>query len=245
MQKPILVAILTLLASAPACKSGADSGPTADVPTSAALMPEENSGMHERNLELVERAKAHPDAEVVFIGDSITHGWDDTGRSVWEREFAPMNALNLGVSGDRTEHVLWRLQQGAYDALRPRVIVMMIGTNNTGHRMDPPQDIADGVGAILTDLHERFPKAKLALLAIFPREATLDDPMRQNNAAANALLMALARERNVHWLDVSAAFCDADGTLSQELMPDLLHPNEQGYEAWASAMVGPLRGWMR
>jgi beta-glucosidase len=245
MQKLILVAFLAMLASAPACKSAADSDPAVAAPTSAALQPEENSGMHERNLELVERAKANPKAEVVFIGDSITHGWDDTGRSVWDREFAPMNALNLGVSGDRTEHVLWRLQQGAYDALRPRVIVMMIGTNNTGHRMDPPQEIADGVGAILADLHERFPKAKLALLAIFPREESRDDPMRTNNDAANALLMEMARERNIHWLDVSPAFCDADGTLSQELMPDLLHPNEQGYEAWAGALVGPLRGWMR
>ena len=245
MQAPLWLAFLTLIASLAACASPGESRELQSVLTTLANTPAENEGMRERNQELVARALANPKAEVMFLGDSITQGWDFAGKSVWDLEFAPLQAINLGVSGDRTEHVLWRLQQGAYDQLRPELIVMMIGTNNTGHRMDPPEDIESGVRAILADLRRRYPKAKLAMLAIFPRGETADDEMRRNNAEANKLLAPLAREFGAEWLDLNRAFVDSKGVLSKELMPDLLHPNERGYDAWANAMRQAITRWMR
>jgi beta-glucosidase len=245
MQASLHLAFLALIASLTACAAAGESAQVHSAAPIPANTPVENEGMRERNQELVARAQANPKARLMFLGDSITQGWDAAGKSVWDVEFAALEAINLGVGGDRTEHVLWRLQQGAYDQLRPEVIVMMIGTNNTGHRMDPPQDIEGGVRAILADLRRRYPKAKLALLAIFPRGETLDDEMRKNNAAANKLLAPLAREFGAEWLDLNRAFVDSQGVLSKELMPDLLHPNERGYDAWANAMSGSLKRWMR
>jgi len=245
MQAPLRLAFLTLFASLAACASASEDAQARTAAPSTANTPVENEGMRARNQELVARAQANPKARLMFLGDSITQGWDGAGRSVWDLEFAPLDAINLGVSGDRTEHVLWRLQQGAYDQLRPELIVMMIGTNNTGHRMDPPADIEGGVRAILADLRRRYPKAKLALLAIFPRGENADDEMRRNNAEANKLLAPLAREVGAEWLDLNRAFVDANGVLSKQLMPDLLHPNERGYDAWANAMREPISRWMR
>ncbi|HTF89369.1 MAG TPA: GDSL-type esterase/lipase family protein [Planctomycetota bacterium] len=242
MRSIVQFASWTMLAALTACGSPAEEAKAVD--TRAALVPVENTGMHERNLEIARDAKAHPDAQLVFLGDSITQGWSEAGRSTWELEFIGWKPLNLGVSGDRTEHVLWRLAQGEYDQLSPRVIVIMIGTNNTGHRMDPPADIAAGVKEILAQLHRRFPKTRLCLLSIFPRGETSEDPGRKNNDAANALLAGVARQAGVEWLDVSRAFLDAKGVLSKELMPDLLHPNTRGYEIWASTLRDSLKRWM-
>ena len=179
----------------------------------------------------------------MFLGDSITEGWESAS-SIWTREFGSYAPLNLGVSGDRTEHVLWRLEQGSYDLLHPDVIMIMIGTNNTGHRMDPPADIAAGVQEILAQLKRRFPKAKLVLLAVFPRGEALDDSARKNNSALNALLGPIAKQAGAEWLDISRAFVDANGVLSKDLMPDLLHPNARGYEVWANAIREPLKRWL-
>jgi beta-glucosidase len=185
-------------------------------------------------------AARNPDIELVLIGDSITHGWENEGRAVWARHFADIDTLNLGFSGDRTENVLWRLQHGEVDGLAPQLVVLMIGTNNTGHRLDPPEAIAAGVSAILAELRSRLPDSHILLLAIFPRGATVDDPERTNNRAANALLKTLAAEAGVEFADFNAAFLQDDGRLSQSIMPDLLHPAPAGYELWAEQ----LRPWV-
>ena len=195
MQTPLPLAFLFLLLSIAGCASTPKAAAVSSVPLNIATTPVENEGMHERNEELVVRAKENPRARVMFLGDSITQGWDSGGKAVWDREFTKLQPINLGVSGDRTEHVLWRLEQGAYDKLRPDVIVLMIGTNNTGHRMDPPQLIADGVLAIVDQLKLRFPEAKIVLLAIFPRGANADDAMRKQNEATNALISKLEQRK--------------------------------------------------
>ncbi len=244
MRTFVQVALWAMLAAVTACSAPISAPATKVVDTRAALVPSENAGMHERNVELAKRAKSNADAKLVFLGDSITQGWEGGGSAVWSAEFAPYSALNLGVSGDRTEHVLWRLAQGAYDQLNPKVIVIMIGTNNTGHRMDPPADIAAGVKEILAQLKQRFPKTRLALLAIFPRGETPEDPMRKNNDAANALLAKVAKDAGADWMDISRAFVDAKGVLPKNLMPDLLHPNTRGYEIWANAIRDSLKRWL-
>ena len=181
-------------------------------------------------------AARHPGIDLVLIGDSITHGWEDPGKVVWERHFADIDVLNLGFSGDRTENVLWRLDHNEVDGLDPKLIVMMIGTNNTGHRMDSPDAITAGVRKILGELDTRLPDASILLLAIFPRGESPDDPKRMNNQETNRLLVKLAAEKGVHYADFNAAFLTEAGILERDIMPDLLHPTETGYEIWADQL---------
>jgi len=176
--------------------------------------------------------------QVVFIGDSITHYWEDAGREVWQRHYAKYHALDLGFGGDRTENVLWRLQHGAIDGLAPKVTVLMIGTNNTGHRAEDPRTTAAGIRRIVDEIHRRTPGTQVLLLAVFPRGERPDDVLRGINARVNKII---AGWTDVHFLDIGAALLNPDGTLSKDVMPDLLHPNEKGYGIWQRAMEPTLK----
>jgi beta-glucosidase len=178
--------------------------------------------------------------EIVFIGDSITQGWEKEGREVWQRHFAKLNGLALGFGGDRTENVLWRLQHGEIDGIRPKVAVLMIGTNNTGHRAENPATTAAGIKRLVDEIRQRLPDTKLLLLAVFPRGEKPDDFQRGLNERVNKLIEGYADGRNVHFLNINAALLNADGTLGKDVMPDLLHPNEKGYGLWQRAMAPTL-----
>ena len=188
-----------------------------------------------RHAEKVELAKKG-NVDLLYIGDSITHGFENSGKSVWEKYYAPRHALNLGFSGDRTENVLWRLDNGEIDGLSPKLAIIMIGTNNTGHRKDKPELIADGVKAICDKLQVKLPNTKVLLLAIFPRSAKASDAPRVNNDAANKLIAKLADDKHIFFLDINSKFLTADGELTKEIMPDFLHPKEKGYGIWAEAI---------
>jgi len=187
-------------------------------------------------------------AQLVFLGDSITQGWEKAGASVWAKRYAGRQAANFGIGGDRTEHVLWRLANGNFDGLSPRLIVLMIGTNNTGHSNRPPRNpgeamyictaeqTADGVAAILQALKRKMPQTKVLLLGIFPRGEKPSDPLRQQNEATNALIARLADGKRVQYLDIGNRFLEPDGTLTRAVMPDLLHLSERGYAIWADAI---------
>ena len=181
------------------------------------------------------------DWDIVFLGDSITHGWESAGKKTWNKYYRKRNSLNLGFSGDRTEHVLWRLDNGEFDGLDPKVVVLMIGTNNTGHRKDPPKAIAAGIEKIIERIKLKSPDTKILLLAIFPRAAKATDPQRINNQKASALISKLAKDDSVTYLDINERFLLPDGTLSKEIMPDLLHPKQKGYSIWAEALEPTLR----
>jgi len=188
------------------------------------------------------------EAELVFLGDSITQGWEGKGKAAWATHFAPLKAANFGIGGDRTEHVLWRLQNGNYDGLKPKLTVLMIGTNNTGHQGRPQKELngeiyncnaeqtAEGVAAIVKALREKQPQMKILLLAIFPRGASAEDAMRKQNDATNAIISKLADGQNVHFMDIRKTFLQPDGTLPKDIMPDLLHLNEVGYDKWVEAI---------
>jgi lysophospholipase L1-like esterase len=192
---------------------------------------------HEQKLvELAERGEV----DLVMIGDSITHGWETTGAPVWDEYYADRRAFNLGFGGDRTEQVLWRLAHGAVDGISPRLVVLMIGTNNTGHRRDPPAETAAGIAAILDELERRLPATRVLLLAVFPRGADPEDELRRLNEAVNERIARFADGERVFFLDLGDTFLEPDGTLSQEVMPDLLHPSEEGYRRWAQAMEPTL-----
>jgi beta-glucosidase len=177
--------------------------------------------------------------EVVFIGDSITQGWEKEGRAVWQPHYARHHALALGFGGDRTENVLWRLQQGEVDGLAPKVVVLMIGTNNSGVR--PPESTAAGVKHLLAELRRRLPSTKVLLLAIFPRGEKPGDHLRGVNERVNELIAGFAEGRSVHYLDINAALLNPDGSLSKDIMPDLLHLSEKGYAIWQRAMAPTLQ----
>lgn len=195
--------------------------------------------------EIARRRQAGERTDVVFIGDSITNNWENGGKAVWAERYAGLHALNLGFSGDRTENVLWRLRHGEVDGIAPKVAVLLIGTNNGGARQDAPEATVDGIRATLDQLRRRLPRTRILLLALFPRGATPDDPQRRLNGRVNALLPGLADGRHVVFLDIGPAFLAPDGTLSPDLMPDLLHPNERGYRIWADAMGPRLDALLR
>ncbi|MES2508005.1 MAG: platelet-activating factor acetylhydrolase IB subunit [Verrucomicrobiota bacterium] len=187
-------------------------------------------------------------ATLVFLGDSITQGWEGKGKATWEKFYAKRNAANFGIGGDRTEHVLWRLDNGNFDGLKPKLIVLMIGTNNTGHvgraqkelngaiYASSAEQTAEGVKVIVGKLQAKAPEAKILLLGIFPRGEKPTDAMRQQNEATNAIIAKLADGKQVHFMDIGKTFLQPDGTLTREVMPDLLHLSEKGYDMWAEAI---------
>jgi lysophospholipase L1-like esterase len=177
------------------------------------------------------------DIDLVFLGDSITQGWEGNGKGVWAEQYGPESGrktANFGIGGDRTQHVLWRIDNGNFEGITPKLIVLMIGTNNSGD--NTPREIADGVIAILQKLRVKVPGAKILTLAIFPRGADNTDAKRKTNHAANAIIKNCADDDMIHYLDIGSTFLEKDKTLTKEIMPDLLHLSEDGYARWASAI---------
>nr|WP_241664485.1 platelet-activating factor acetylhydrolase IB subunit [Ningiella ruwaisensis] len=176
------------------------------------------------------------DIDLVFLGDSITHNWESKGKAFWQDFYKHRKALNLGFGGDRTEHLLWRLQNGAVDGISPKLVVLMIGTNNTGHRQDAAAETALGVKTILHELKTRLPDSKILLLAIFPRAESPEDELRKLNEAVNAQIRSFADNRQVFWLNINHLFVDESGMLSKDVMNDFLHPESPQYKIWAEAL---------
>jgi beta-glucosidase len=187
-----------------------------------------------------EEIRAGGGSSVVFIGDSITHNWENAGKAVWEKYFAgaPYHALQLGFGGDRTEHLLWRIDHGELDGYEAKAIILAIGTNNTGHEpKEPPADTILGIKAVVDRLLEKQPKARVILHPVFPRGEFPDDPNRRQNAVVNREIMKLADGRRVVWCDINPQFLLPDGRLPKTLVPDFLHPGPMGYELWANGVM--------
>lgn len=232
---PAVILALSLMICPAATALAADHEFPAIVPapqTAGWWMPQ-----HERNVARVRQGSV----DLLMIGDSITQGWLDEGRRVWERYYGHRRAVNLGFNSDRTEQVLWRLQHGEIDGIHPKAAVVMIGTNNSGTREDPSEETAAGVQAIVTLLRAKLPETKILLLGIFPRGAASTDSLRRLNESINARLRGFADGQHVHYLDLGHLFLDRDGRLKRDLMPDLLHPNERGYHVWAEGMEAQLK----
>ena len=208
--------------------------PPAPSPKHAATIPAEHTGAAARNAELAARAR-DSQAPLILLGDSITQGWETDGRQPWDETLAPLGALDLGVGGDRTEHLLFRLQSGAYDALPVRVAVILLGTNNLGSGQSPEMT-ADGVAAVLEDVLARWPECEVVLQALFPRGARPDDTLRQQVERTNPRLRGLANRDRVIWLDIGGLFLAPDGTLPAATMPDALHLSESAYRTWAGQL---------
>lgn len=195
-----------------------------------------NQAWWKQRLELKER-QAQSQHDTVLIGDSITHFWDEKAPDLQKEFFG--NALNLGFSGDKTQDVLWRIQRINWQTVSPKRIMLMIGTNNTGHNPNAPyEQTFEGIRLIVDTLRKQCPDAKIMVLNIFPRGADGNDLKRQINNKINALIPSLADGDKVICRDISSCYLAPDGhTLRRELLPDLLHPNKEGYRLWGEAIV--------
>lgn len=199
---------------------------------------------HKKFLEIV----AKGNADVIFLGDSITQGWEGSGRKAWAANFAPLKAVNLGIGGDQTGHVIWRITEGKeLVPIQPKVAVIMIGTNNAGR--DSAEQIAGGIKAIVDELRKQKPEMKILLLGVFPRAGGIakDDkvaPAEKLNPKIkqiNERIAKFADGKHVFYKDIGEKFLTKEGGLSREIMPDLLHLSPAGYDIWAGAIKGDVQ----
>jgi len=203
---------------------------------------------YQRHFDELEIQKTHH-ADIVLIGDSITHFWGGEPRSnhrngpqAWDYVFGGKNVLNFGFGWDRTQNVLWRLEHGEMNGLTPKAIILNIGTNNltgTQHaRTSTPEEVAEAIALICRKLHAEFPSARILVMGIFPRGNEANAPLRAPIKAVNALLPATLRAiENVRFLDIGEKFLAADGTIAKDVMPDGTHPSDKGYMIWARALI--------
>lgn len=225
----------------------------ADFPTKNA------NSRHEEKVKAVQAGTF----DLALIGDSITHTLGDMNdgkyapnQAVWKRHFEPRRAINLGMNGQRTEEILWNLQNGQLEFTQsPKVMVLLIGTNNADDRhfarTHSPEEIFAGTRAIVELIRRRHPSTKILIVRIFPRggdgEKGVSPPTFNSSAQcietcrrAGELTSRLADGHHVFWMDVNQVFLRADGTINTDLMWDLLHPSPAGAEAWVQAIEPTL-----
>ena len=200
-----------------------------------------------RHDRFVERAQKG-DVDVLFLGDSITQGWEGNGRDVWKEHFAPLKAANFGIGGDQTQHVLWRLTEGKeLEGIHPKVAVLMIGTNNVAG--NSAEQIAEGIEAIVKELRRQRPDMQILLLGVFPRAGTRiakdateakADQLQPKIKQINERIAKLDDGKNVVYLDIGDKFLASDGSLPKDIMPDYLHLSKKGYEIWAKSVAPTL-----
>ena len=209
----------------------------ASAQTHSAVEPAARTGRqmqrHQSFNKIVESQKGEVD--LIFIGDSITQGWEGNGRGTWEYYYGDRRAVNLGIGGDRTQHVLWRLENGNIDGISPKLAVVMIGTNNSADDRNTAGEIVDGVQAVVGKLRSSLPDTKILLLGIFPRGSEFNN-QRGKILQVNQVIRKLSDDSMVAWLDIGHHFIDADGRIPSTIMPDALHLSPLGYELWAQAI---------
>ncbi len=201
------------------------------------------------HAEFLERANEGP-VGVLFLGDSITEGWRKVPE-IWDAHYGQYQPANFGIGGDRTEHVIWRIEQGELDKISPKVVVLMIGTNNTGD--NAAVEIAAGNRRIVALIQDALPRTKVLLLGVFPRgpRGTRDGSMEDwqgkmaKITAINADLAQLDDGSRVRFLDIGDSFRAPDGSLPKAIMPDQLHLSAAGYQIWVEAMAPLLAEMMR
>lgn len=174
--------------------------------------------------------------DLVFLGDSITHNWEGPGKDALAALRKTYSVLDAGYSGDRTEHLLWRVRNGELDGYKAKCIMVMIGTNNTWHRNDKAEDTAAGIRLILDTIAEKQPQAKVLLLPIFPIGDAATEKRRVRNNEVNAIIKGFADGEKVIWVDFGAKFLDEKGD-TKWIMPDRVHPGPKGYEIWSDAVL--------
>ena len=237
------LAILVLVMSSNAQPAAPTDAAPATQPVRSATVPALKApNRHTQFLEIA----AKGDIDLLFIGDSITDFWrrPDRGLDVWNKTFAPLKAANFGISGDRTQHVLWRVQNGELEGFKAKCIVLMLGTNNLSSGRNSNEETIAGLKLVVKEIRDRQPQAKLLLLGIFQRGRDKSDPARERLKAVNAELAKWDDGQHIFYMDIGDKYLNEDGTLKMELMNDPVHPNTRGYEVWAEAIIGKVKELM-
>jgi len=216
--------------------------PRDNTATMPALMPFFQM-QHQANLEIARKG----DIDLLLLGDSITDFWRNAegsfaGKPVFDKYFGNLKMANFGIAGDTTQGVLFRLQNGEGRGFSPKLIMLMIGTNNTMQNTGP--EIAEGVGAVVLELKKDFPAAKILLLAIFPRDKP-GAQVRKTIDDINRRIAKLHDGKKVFYLDIGPKFLDEKGFIPQDIMSDALHPTTKGYEIWAEAVKEHIEKLMK
>ena len=202
--------------------------------------PRGDDGWKRRQASFNEKVKeVGQKSQLIFIGDSITQGWEGEGKEIWADQYAKYDAINLGIGGDRTQHVLYRLDNGNLEGLSPKAAVVMIGTNNSNGEDNTAEQIAEGVRAIVQKLRTKLPNTKILLIPIFPRSEN-PSPQRGKILLTNQIIQKLADGQNVLWVDFGHKFIDENGRIPRDIMPDYLHLSKKGYQIWADSIKAPL-----
>ena len=215
----------------PACKKNKDGTPDARF-----------IARHESYVAIAKKG----DVELLLLGDFLTDDWRGNNKNgvkaIFDKAFGPYKPANFGQGGDYTQHVLWRLQNGELDGIQPKVMMLMIGGTN-GSNGDPPEKIAAGIAAMIQTVQQKSPATKILLLPVLHR-AEKSGSLRSRHTSVNAFLAKLDDGKRVKYVDISGKFIEADGTISQEMMPDFVHLSDKGYQIWADAVAEPLKQWM-
>lgn len=199
-----------------------------------------NAGFQKSHESFVAVAKKG-DVGLLFLGDSITAGWNGQ-KAIWTNAFGAYKPANFGIGGDRTQHVLWRIENGELEGIKPKAAVVMIGTNNSG--VDSAEGIAKGVTKIVETIRAKTPDTKILLLAVFPR-GEKPNSTRDKLKEVNKIIAKLDDGKKVFFLDIGDKFLQPDGTLTKEIMHDYLHLTAKGYQIWADAITPKLAELMK
>lgn len=236
---PKTLTLSLLLCGLASCHSIAEA-PQTEIPEHSATIASSRGERWEARHERLVGEAEELGVELLFLGDSITNRWAVEGAEVWEEFYSDRTAYNLGNGGDRTEHTLWRLEHGKIERLQPKLLVLMIGTNNLVQKDESvpntPREIADGVHAIVRGLKQKMADTQILVLATFPRGKGPRHRFRQQTDQIGPMLEEIADGDRVHFLDISDVFIDEKGRIPEDVMPDSLHLSPKGYRLWAESI---------
>lgn len=229
------IGILVLATPAVRVRGQVTAAPPAQGQNTAIIPAPFNPQRHEAFVEIARKG----DIDCLLMGDSITDWWRNRGIGEYEKNFGSLKCANFGIAGDRTQGVLWRMENGELEGYTPKLMMLMIGTNNLGGRNpgNTPEQIAEGITGIVAKFRTKFPEAKVLLLGVFPRGAAADAPQREPIKQINRIIAKLDDGKFVRYMDIGDKFLQPDGSISAEVMPDGLHPSAKGYEIWAAAVM--------
>lgn len=244
----VLASGLWLLFTLMLCRAAAK----AQDPVNAGVIPKDRLSepwWAARHQQILQQVKQHPDCPLLLVGDSITNNYDKANppeenfQPTWQQFYGSRNALNLGFSGDATEHVLWRLDHGEVDGLHPKLVVLLIGTNNTGHERQTALQTKVGIDAVIGSLEQHVPSARILLLGILPSDVSAEKSSRDAEVNAH-LAQSYGESHRVTYLDIGSVFASRDGVLNRQRFYDTrftppakaLHPDTLGQHQMAEAI---------
>ena len=188
------------------------------------------------------KVKRADSPDIILIGNSITFGWEKSGKDYWDAHFASMGAINMGIGSDKIQNMLYRLYNGNLDfnpGVYPKVVVCMLGTNNVNKTagIENAEKVADGIRSIVQLIRRKLPYSKILLYGIFPRDRYHTGFLNPGIDLVNKIIQFYADNKAVYYSDIGYEFIKPDGNINELLMNDGLHPNKLGYPIWGEHIL--------